>query len=119
VNGFFRDVTPVSIDVGVFERSRAVAVVRGAFRWDDVGTWDALGRVRPHDQNGNVMEGTVFALEAKDCIAWSERDPIVLHDVQDLVVVQANGRILVTRRERAADLKALLDAMPAELRDLP
>jgi mannose-1-phosphate guanylyltransferase len=119
VEGFFRDVTPVSIDVGVFERSRAVAVVRGAFRWDDIGTWDALGRVRPRDQNGNVTEGVVFALDAQDCIVWSERDPIVLHDVQDLVVVQANGRILVTRRERASDLKRLLDAMPAELRDLP
>jgi len=96
-----------------------VAVVRGTFRWDDIGTWDALGRVRPRDQDGNVTEGVVFALDAKDCIVWSERDPIVLHDVQDLVVVQANGRILVTRRERAADLKRLLDAMPADLRDLP
>ena len=118
VAGFFRDVTPVSIDVGVFERSKAVAVVRGGFRWDDVGTWDALARVRPRDQDGNVTHGDVFTLESEDCVVWSERDPIVLHGVQDLVVIQANGRILVTRRERAADLKRLLDAMPPELRDL-
>jgi mannose-1-phosphate guanylyltransferase len=118
VPAFFRDVTPVSIDVGVFERSKAVAVVRGGFRWDDIGTWDALARVRPRDQDGNVTQGEVFALAAKDCVVWSERDPIVLHDVQDLVVVQANGRILVTRRERAADLKQLLDAIPADVRDL-
>lgn len=119
VAGFFASVTPVSIDVGLLERSRAVAVVPGDFAWDDVGTWDALSRVRVRDAGGNVSEGEVFTLEAKDCVAWSERDPIVLFDVEDLVVVQANGRILVTRRSRTPDLKRLLDALPPSLRDLP
>ncbi len=119
VLGFFAAVTPVSIDVGLLERSQAVAVVPGDFAWDDVGTWDALARVRVRDASGNVSEGEVFALEARDCVAWSERDPIILYGVEDLVVVQANGRILVTRRDRASDLKTLLDAMPAPLRDLP
>ncbi len=54
VAGFFRDVTPISIDVGLLERSDAVAVVSGAFAWDDVGTWQALARVRPKDPSGNV-----------------------------------------------------------------
>ena len=49
VGRFFREVTPISIDVGVLERSAAVAVVSGAFAWDDVGTWQALTRVRPKD----------------------------------------------------------------------
>src|SRR3954470_20142909 len=43
---FFREVTPISIDVGLLERSAAVAVVSGAFAWDDIGTWQALTRVR-------------------------------------------------------------------------
>ncbi len=119
VAGFFREVTPISIDVGVLERSHAVAVVRGAFRWDDVGTWDALTRVRPRDADGNVVVGPAFLHRALDCIVWSDGDPIVLGDVADLIVVHANGRILVTRRSRAADLKQLLEAMPPALRDLP
>ena len=50
--------TPISIDVGLLERSGAVAVVTGAFAWDDVGTWQALTRVRPKDPSGNVVVGT-------------------------------------------------------------
>jgi mannose-1-phosphate guanylyltransferase len=118
VSGFFRAVTPISIDVGVLERSGAVAVVTGAFAWDDVGTWQALSRVRPKDPNGNVVVGRAFLHESQDCIVWSDRDPIVLSGVQDLVVVQANGRILIMPAERASAIKQLLDALPPEIRDI-
>jgi mannose-1-phosphate guanylyltransferase len=118
VPAFFRAVTPLSIDVGLLERSDAVAVVSGAFAWDDVGTWQALARVRPKDPSGNVLVGTGVLQESQDCIVWSERDPVVLCGVKDLVVVQANGRILVMPTERAADMKQLLDALPAEVRDI-
>jgi mannose-1-phosphate guanylyltransferase len=119
VDGFFAAVTPVSIDVGVLERSRRVAVVPGDFGWDDVGTWDALGRVRARDERGNVAQGDVALVDAADCVAWSESMPLVLFGVEELIVVEANGRLLVTRREHAADLKRLLDALPPRVRDLP
>jgi mannose-1-phosphate guanylyltransferase len=118
VAGFFRAVTPVSIDVGLLERSKAVAVVTGAFAWDDVGTWDALTRVRPKDTAGNVIVGPAVAHESADCLVWAEDDVVVLHGVKDLIVVQANGRVLVMPRERASDLKRLLDALPSDVRDL-
>lgn len=118
VPGFFQAVRPVAIDVGVLERSAAVAVVAGDFDWDDVGTWEALARIRPQDAHGNVCVGTVFPHESSDCIVWSESVPIVLSGVRDLVVIEANGRILVLDRACAGDLKLTLDALPRELRDL-
>ena len=119
VAGFFAAVTPISIDVGVLERSRAVAVVRGAFAWDDIGTWEALTRVRPKDPAGNVVVGRAFMHRSHECIVWAESDTVVLSGVQDLIVVQANGRILIMPRDSAADLKQLLDAMPDDIRTLP
>ncbi|HEU5304270.1 MAG TPA: sugar phosphate nucleotidyltransferase, partial [Gemmatimonadales bacterium] len=95
VGRFFREVTPISIDVGVLERSASVAVVSGAFAWDDVGTWEALMRVRPKDPGGNVVVGSGYMHDSEDCIVWADRDTVVLSGVQDLIVVQANGRILV------------------------
>ena len=49
---------------------------------------------------------------------WSDDEPIVLIGVQDLVVVRADGRILIMPTERAAEMKQLLDALPAEIRDI-
>jgi mannose-1-phosphate guanylyltransferase len=119
VAGFFRAVTSVSIDVGLLERSGAVAVVSGHFTWDDIGTWDALARVRKQDAEGNVSAGPVHLVGAQDCVVWSAGDPIVACGVKDLVIVHANGRILVMPRRRAADLKLVLDSLPPDVRDLP
>jgi mannose-1-phosphate guanylyltransferase len=119
VNAFFGAVTPVSIDVGLLERSSAVAVVSGAFAWDDIGTWQALTRVRPKDAGGNVLVGSAIAFESSDCVVWGQDDVVVLNGVKDLIVVQAHGRVLVMPCDRAPDMKRLLDALPASVRDLP
>ncbi len=115
---FFRDCREVSVDVGVLERSAEVVVVPGAFAWDDVGTWEALLRVRPLDSNGNALVGAVTAVGASDSIAWSETIPIVLAGVHNLVVVEANGRILVMHRSQASDLKRVLEKLPTAIREI-
>jgi mannose-1-phosphate guanylyltransferase len=117
VERFFATLTPVSIDVGVLERSGAVAVVPGAFAWDDVGTWQALARVRPKDPKGNVVVGAAALHDTQDSVVWTDGDPVILFGVQDLVVVHANGRILVMPTERAAAMKQLLDALPPAIRE--
>ena len=119
IAGFFGQCREVSIDVGLLERSGAVSVVPGTFAWDDIGTWEALARVRPLDPNGNVLVGDVTAVGAKDSIAWSERIPIVLAGVVNVVVVEANGRILVMDRHQATDLKRILEQLPRAVRETP
>lgn len=118
IAGYFDTVRDVSIDVGLFERSGAVAVVSGDFSWDDIGTWEALARVRPRDRRGNVTHGAVTLIDCSDCIVWNDGPPMVLSGVRDLVVVYANQRTLVMERTRAPELKATLDALPPEVRNL-
>src|SRR5690606_12085740 len=115
---FFEGVRAVSIDVGVFERSESVAVVSGDFPWDDIGTWEALARVRPRDRRGNVSHGPVTLVECSDCIVWNDGPPMVLSGVHDLVVVHANHRPLGMERSRVPDIKTTLDALPADVREL-
>jgi mannose-1-phosphate guanylyltransferase len=119
VAGFFEAVTPVSIDVGLLERSQAVAVISGRFTWDDIGTWDALPRIRQADVDGNVTQGPVYLFDSEDCVVWSAGDPIVVSGAKDLVVIHANNRVLVMPRSQAADLKRLLDRLPPDVKDLP
>ena len=118
VGGFFAAVTPIAVDVSHFERSSNVAVVAGAFPWDDVGTWGALGRARAPDAAGNVLVGDAVAQDATDCVVWADDGPVVVDGASNLVVVRANGVTLVTTRERAAHLKTLLETLPERLRDL-
>ena len=113
---FFAQVKSIAIDVGVLERSERVLVIPGQFGWDDVGTWAALHRVRAHDAQENAINGRSFALQASGNVVHADGPAVVLYGVDDLVVVARDGLVLVTTREKAADLKTLLDALPADLR---
>jgi mannose-1-phosphate guanylyltransferase len=115
---FFTAVTPVSVDVGVLERSGRVRVLAGDFGWDDVGTWGALRRVKPEDESGNVSSGSVHAVESLGNVVHAENGTVVLYGVNDLVVVTRDGLTLVTTTDRSSDLKTLLESLPAELREL-
>jgi mannose-1-phosphate guanylyltransferase len=114
---FFSAVVPVSVDVGVLERSSRVRVLPGDFGWDDVGTWGALRRVKPEDETGNVTSGRVYAVASVGNVVHAEDGTVVLYGVNDLVVVTKAGITLVTTTDRSAELKALVESLPQELRE--
>jgi mannose-1-phosphate guanylyltransferase len=117
VRAFFASVTPVSVDVGVLERSQRVLVLAGDFGWDDVGAWGALRRVRAADASGNAVYGDVYAVDAHANVVHSDGPSVVLYGVDDLVVVVRDGLVLVTTTDRSSDLKALIDTLPRHVVD--
>jgi mannose-1-phosphate guanylyltransferase len=111
---FFSSVVmPVSVDVGVLERSSKVMVVPGDFGWDDIGTWAALKRVRSQDEFGNVTSGDAHLLDCGDNVVHAGTGQVVMYGVNDLVVVVENGLTLVTTTDRASDLKRLVESLSA------
>ncbi|MFN2636308.1 MAG: mannose-1-phosphate guanylyltransferase [Gemmatimonadaceae bacterium] len=116
--GFFAAVkTPITVDIGVLERSDRVMVLPGEFGWDDIGTWAALRRVRSRDEFGNVTTGDVHLLDCADNVVHSESGAVVMYGVDDLVVVRRDGIILITTTEKAADLKRLVESLPPEMQE--
>jgi mannose-1-phosphate guanylyltransferase len=115
---FFAAVRPIAVDYAVMERSARVLVVPGDFGWDDVGTWGALHRVRALDAASNAVSGAVHTVDARDNVVHAESGTVVLYGVRDLVVVTRPGLTLVTTRDRAADLKTLLEQLPPDVREV-
>ncbi len=107
--GFFAAVTPAPVDIAVLERSKRLGVVAGSFRWDDIGSWDSLFRIRNADSHGNVAVGNVtIGDDVRRCVLWSESEHLAVSGITDLVVVRANGYMLVMPTGRADRLKALV-----------
>jgi mannose-1-phosphate guanylyltransferase len=114
---FFAAATPVTVDVGILERSSRVVVMPGSFAWDDVGTWASLARVRRQDARGNAASGAVVLVDSDDNVVHAEGTDVVLYGVHDLVVVVRDGLTLVTTKEASVDLKTLIANLPATVRD--
>ena len=111
---FFSAVPTSVIDRAVVERSERFAVLGATFTWDDVGSWEALARLRLSDPQGNVIVGAGQTVESSDNVVFADQGSVVLFGVQDLVVVRTADRTLVLPRERAAELKALLEQLDSE-----
>ena len=113
---FSSTVQSVSIERGLFERCDGMIVLPSDFGWDDVGTWASLKRARELDDDGNGGHGDVHFVDSSGNVVHTEGASVVLYGVDNLLVVTLDGITFVTKLERAADLRPLLDALPAELR---
>jgi mannose-1-phosphate guanylyltransferase len=113
--------TNLAIDHAVAEPAAAVgrvAVVPGGFSWDDVGDFASLATLLPEDaaMAGLKILGEADLVLARDTtgvvIPGSGRTVAVL-GLDDIVVVDTPDALLVTTRERAQDVKALVDLLKA------
>jgi mannose-1-phosphate guanylyltransferase len=105
----------VSIDHGVMEHARNVVVVPGAFGWDDVGSWSAAWALADKDVHGNVLSPGALSVDAENCYVQAGRDKrVVLLGTRDLVVVDTPDALLVVPRDRAQDVRRVVERLERE-----
>jgi mannose-1-phosphate guanylyltransferase/mannose-6-phosphate isomerase len=111
----------LSIDYAVMEKTDRAAVVEGAFRWSDIGSWDSVLDVSPRDDAGNALSGPAVAFDTGNSIIHAERQLTAVVGLKDVIVVTTPDAVLVLPRNRAEDVKALVAQMHkdgrAEVRD--
>jgi mannose-1-phosphate guanylyltransferase len=102
----------VSIDFGVMEKTKAVMTIRGDFGWNDVGSWSALADYCEADEDGNVVVGRAVTFDAKNNVIVADKGRVVaVAGVSNMVVVQSGDAVLVLPRDRAQDVRALVDKL--------
>ena len=108
----YRDVPSISIDNGIMEKASGLRVVPGAFGWNDVGSWAALPAVRPPDARGNVVLGGATLIDGDGNIVVAEEGaPFVgVVGVRDLVVVATRDALLVVPKDKAQDVRKIVEA---------
>jgi mannose-1-phosphate guanylyltransferase len=109
----------VAVDVAVLERAANVRMLPIDFSWSDVGSWNALSELHERDRDGNcpVLSGgaRLVVEDSSGCLAYAEDDEVIaLVGVRDLVVVRAGNATLVCPRERAQDVKRIVERLSRE-----
>lgn len=102
-----------SIDYAVMERARRVAVVPVSCGWSDVGSWDALADLGPHDAHGNRLNGDVIALDCSNSLVLADGVTVTLAGVSDLIVVASGNQLMIVPRGQSQDVKKIVEALKA------
>ena len=113
----FAGLESVSIDYGVMEHAESVRVVPADIGWNDVGHWAALADFADTDRDGNVITGDAILIDSRGNIVHSESPTITIVGAENLVVVATEDSVLVCPKDRAQDVRRVVDALKAEGRD--
>jgi mannose-1-phosphate guanylyltransferase / mannose-6-phosphate isomerase len=108
----------ISIDYAVMEKAPNVIAVPVDMGWSDVGSWDALWTIGDKDSAGNSSLGDTILIDSQDNLVRVEGGPAVATvGVSDMIIVSTADAVLVAPRDRAQDVKKVVDVLKASGRD--
>ena len=111
-----RKLDVVSIDRAVLQKSRRLFVVKGSFRWTDLGSWDRLIGVLRKGRGDASFAGKVIMIDAPGCAAACDRGLVAIVGVDDLIVVRSGDVILVGGRKTLSRVGAVPALLRGDLR---
>jgi mannose-1-phosphate guanylyltransferase len=107
----YNRIPDISVDYAIMEKVSDVVAIPVDFGWRDVGDWNALYDLMEHDADGNAFEGAAVTLDTKNSGFLSRNKLVAAIGVEDLIVVDTPDVLLVMRRDRAQDVKKILDQL--------
>lgn len=116
IDAVYPDIRKISIDYAIMELSASrgdILVIPGEFGWNDVGNWDMMDALQDVDSDGNVRIGDTLTVNTTNSVLYSSGKMIAVVGMDDLVVVEAPDAIMVCRKDKAQDVKLIVEALKA------
>lgn len=119
IENVYPNIRKISVDYAIMEPSAAngdVLVVPGEFGWNDVGSWNMMGILHAEDENGNIVIGDTITIATTNSIVYSSKKLVATVGVDNLVIVETPDAIMVCNKDKAQDVKLIVDQLNADSR---
>lgn len=105
----FAELPRISIDYAIIEKAENRIVIEADLGWLDVGDWSAMHSVK------RASGARAIEVDSPGAYVWSTRPGKVVATVgvDDVVVVDTEDALLVIKRDRAQDVKRVVDELKA------
>jgi mannose-1-phosphate guanylyltransferase/mannose-6-phosphate isomerase len=110
----FESLPSVSIDYAVMEKADDVAAVPLQAGWSDVGSWDAVYRALPADEDGNAVRGNVRLIGGRDNLLYGNHRLIFGVDLHDMLVVDTPDALFVAPRGSSQKVREVVRELKKE-----
>jgi len=98
----------ISMDYGLAEKVKNIAVVPVSMGWSDLGSWNSIYENGEKDKDGNLCHGAVYNIDTKNSLVWSEDNLIATIGLNNIIAVQTADAILISDRNRSEEVKLLV-----------
>ncbi len=111
-------VTSQTVDYGVMEKARNVAVIPAEFGWNDVGSWATLLDILPGDANGNVVRHAEhIEYDTTNTLVYGRDRLVATVGLHDMIVIDTGDVVFVCPKDRAQDVKKIVDRLKTDGRE--
>jgi mannose-1-phosphate guanylyltransferase/mannose-1-phosphate guanylyltransferase/mannose-6-phosphate isomerase len=101
----------IAIDHAIMEKTDKGAVLPSDFGWSDIGSWKSLYDFFPKDQNSNVIDGDVIAINTKNCLIMGNERLVATNNINNIVVVETPDSVFVSDMESSRDVKSIVQKL--------
>ncbi|MCS3838181.1 mannose-1-phosphate guanylyltransferase [Pseudomonas sp. JAI111] len=101
----FAEITDISIDYALMERSEKVVVVPAGFDWSDIGSWGAVAALVPADAQNNRASGDAVFIDSHNNFVQCEDRLVATVGVDNLIIIDTADAVLVAHADRAQDVR--------------
>ncbi len=101
----------IPFDIAIMEKTELGVVLPLNVEWSDVGNWEALWQISKKDMHGNALMGNVLSEKIKNCYMRSDNKLLVGIDIEDLIIVETDDAVLISKKGSSQKLKNIVDKM--------
>ncbi|MFL2983645.1 MAG: mannose-1-phosphate guanylyltransferase [Candidatus Neomarinimicrobiota bacterium] len=104
-------IEPESIDYGLLEKALNIYVVRGDFKWNDIGSWNALYDVLNVNKEGNIIKGNGRVMDGENNLVYSNNRFTAVVGIDNMIVINTEDATLVVPKDKVEDVKQLVKSL--------
>ncbi len=108
---FYEQIDSGPIDKFILEKWESTLVIPIDFQWSDIGSWEALDGFLRADNKENILHGEGVCVDSSSCLVFGDTKLIAMVGVNDLVVVETDDAILVLKKDKAQDVKKVVETL--------
>ena len=102
----------ISMDYGILEKSKMIAVVPVDIGWNDLGSFDSFSEVFKEDQNKNIsVEDSVLIDSRNNLIHTYNGKLVATIGIEDLIIVDNDDALLVCKKNKSQNVKDVVDVL--------
>ena len=112
--GLFAGCPSEAIDIAIMEKTEKAAVTPISVGWADIGSWSELWRHGAAHDTANHTRGDIVSLDTTGSLLWSDGPSISVIGMQGVIVVATGDHVLVLPKDRAQDVKKIVEHRKAK-----
>ena len=101
----------ISIDYGVLEKSKRLAVLPADIGWSDLGDWTTIHSLSAHDERGNTLSPQVIDKDSRNFFVHGNGRTIATIGLENIVVIDTDDAFLVCSQSRTQEVKTIVQQL--------